>query len=152
MASSRNLTGYLKNFGLTGNEIMAMYDDLIYCPKKKTDENAQRFHKYIEPCIILLCLIWHINLIRIMKKSDGFIKKYGFMVVYTSLDLLAISIQDAFLIAFFVRQQNYVEYMWCYAFHVGTVIGTQFFNSNLTLDKNDAQFPDIHYSVQTIDV
>ncbi|CAC5356004.1 unnamed protein product [Mytilus coruscus] len=126
MASTKNLTGYLKTFGLNVNDVMAMYDDLLFCPKKKTEENAQRFYKYFEPCIILLCLIWHINLIRIMRKADDFIKKYGFMVFYTSLDLLAISIQDAFLIAFLTRQENYVEYNWCYAFQVGTVIGAHF--------------------------
>lgn len=126
MASTNNLTGYLKEFGLAVNEVMAMYDNLLFCPKKQTHENAQMFHKYFEPCIILLCLIWHINLIRIMRKTEDFIKKYGFMVLYTSLDLLAISIQDAFLIAFLTRQENYVEYNWCYAFHVGTVIGAHF--------------------------
>ncbi|XP_063431567.1 uncharacterized protein LOC134714256 [Mytilus trossulus] len=126
MASTNNLTGYLKEFGLTVNEVMAMYDDLLFCPKKKTHEYAQMFYKYIEPCIILLCLIWHINLIRIMKKTEDFIKKYGFMVLYTSLDLLGLTIQDAFFIAFLTRQENYVEYNWCYAYQVGTVIGAHF--------------------------
>ena len=126
MASTNNLTGYLKEFGLAVNEVMAMYDNLLFCPRKQTHENAQMFHKYFEPCIILLCSIWHINLIRIMRKTEDFIKKYGFMVLYTSLGLLGLIIQDAFLIAFLTRQENYVEYNWCYAFQVATVIGAHF--------------------------
>lgn len=78
-------------------------------------EETHMFFIYIQPVLIILLIIWLALSVKLIW-SKNFIKQYGLMTAYTSLDISALLLQDMFFAVFITTKQNYVPYKWCYAF------------------------------------
>ena len=92
-----------------------------YNPKNKFSTLTKTYYIYFQPCLFLLLSAWLIALIRALWTKD-YIKKFGFMTLYSFFDLLALIVQSIFLLYAFTRKKNYLEYRICYVFEICTAI------------------------------
>jgi len=92
-----------------------------YNPKNEYSTLTKTYYIYFQPCLLLLLSVWLIALIRALW-TDDYIKKFGFMTLYSFFDLLTLIVQSIFLLYAFTRKKNYLEYRICYVFEICTRI------------------------------
>ncbi|CAC5387193.1 unnamed protein product [Mytilus coruscus] len=95
--------------------LQGIHENSYYLPKKMFPEETHIFYIYVQPVLIILLIIWLALSVKLIW-SKNFIKQYGLMTAYTSLDIVALTLQDLFVAVFILRKENYVPYEWCYAF------------------------------------
>ena len=88
-----------------------------YNPKNEYSTLTKTYYIYFQPCLLLLLSVWLIALIRALW-TDHYIKKFGFMTLYSFFDLLTLIVQSIFLFYAFTRKKNYLEYRICYVFEM----------------------------------
>jgi hypothetical protein len=60
-----------------------------YNPKNEYSTLTKTYYIYFQPCLLLLLSVWLIALIRALW-TDDYIKKFGFMTLYSFVDLLTL--------------------------------------------------------------
>jgi len=94
------------------------YTELSYYnPKHEFNTLTKTYYVYIQPVVLLILTAWLIALIRALW-TDDYIKKFGFMTLYSCIDLLTLIIQDGFYSYVFTLKNNYLEYDICYVFEI----------------------------------
>ena len=88
-----------------------------YNPKNEYSTLTKTYYIYFQPCLLLLLSVWLIALIRALW-TDDYIKKFGFMTLYSFVDLLTLIVQYIVLSYAFTLKKNYLEYRICYVFEI----------------------------------
>ena len=68
-----------------------------YNPKNEYSTLTKTYYIYFQPCLLLLLSVWLIALIRALW-TDHYIKKFGFMTLYSFFDLLTVIVQSIFFV------------------------------------------------------
>ena len=88
-----------------------------YNPKNEYSTLTKTYYIYFQPCLLLLLSVWLIALICALWTND-YIKKFGFMTLYSFVDLLTLIVQYIVLSYAFTINKNYLEYRICYVFEI----------------------------------
>jgi len=88
-----------------------------YNPKAQWGSLTQTYFIYCQPIVLFLLTVWLIVLIRALW-TDEYLRKFGFMTLYSCIDLLLLILQDVVFAYVFTRKQNYLQYEMCYAFEI----------------------------------
>ena len=92
-----------------------------YNPKTRYGYLTQTYFIYCQPIVLFFLTTWLIVLIRALWTSE-YVRKFGFMTLYSCFDLLSLILQDVFFAYVFTLKQNYLQYEMCYAFEIVTQI------------------------------
>lgn len=118
--------GFIENVNRLGH-LHSNYIKLSYYnPKSVYNSLTKTYYIYFQPCLLLLQIAWLIALIRALWTKD-YIKKFGFMTLYSFIDLLSLIVQYILLSYAFTHKENYLEYRICYVFEICTNIIPQNF-------------------------
>ena len=121
MPLEENYSEWVKNVhNLVG--LGSAYTQLSYYnPKNEISTLTKTYYIYFQSCFLLLLIAWLIALIRALW-TDDYIKKFGFMTLYSFVDLLMLIVQNIFWSYAFTHRNNYLEYRICYVFEICTKI------------------------------
>ncbi|XP_063405629.1 uncharacterized protein LOC134689591 [Mytilus trossulus] len=101
------------------NAVKHLLESSHFNPKRVFSENTKTYYIYCQPILLLLIIGWMGLSLKLVWTHD-LKKKYGIMIAYTSLDILASVMQNAMFIVNFTTNDNYVEYNWCIAYEIAT--------------------------------
>lgn len=90
-----------------------------YSPKLEYNTLTKTYYVYFQPFVLVILTAWLIALFRALW-TDDYVKKFGFMTLYSCIDLIALSIQDGFYSYAFTLKNNYFEYDLCYVYEIGS--------------------------------
>ena len=101
-------------------ELGSSYTEMSYYnPKAEYGTLTKTYFIYCQPIVFFLLTVWLTVLIRALWTSE-YVKKFGFMTLYSCIDLLSLIVQDVFYAYVFTLKQNYLQYEMCYAFEFVT--------------------------------
>lgn len=92
-----------------------------YNPKAFYSTLAQTYFIYCQPILLFLLTVWLILLISALWTNE-YVRKFGFMTLYSCIDILSLILQDVAFLYVFTLRQNYIQYEMCYLFEMFTQI------------------------------